>query len=168
MHLKATVYRAHDLRWAWTPLSGEGARRRGGRFNRIGLPALYLSCSPTTAVREVSPIGRRMQPLALCSYELDADPVFDALDPGERNARSVSQADLDCPAWRDELFSGRKPASHALAERLVSAGYAGMRYRSYAMGATENDVNLVLWHWGSELPCRLSLIDDENRLFVDR
>ena len=109
-----------------------------------------------------------MQPLVLCSYELDADPVFDALDPGERAARSVSQADLDCPAWREELFSGREPASHTLAERLVSAGYAGMRYRSYAMGATENDVNLVLWRWGSELPSRLNLIDDENRLFVDR
>ena len=109
-----------------------------------------------------------MQPLVLCSHELDADPVFDTLDPGERAARCVSQADLDCPAWREELFSGRKPASHALAERLVGAGYAGMRYRSYAMGATENDVNLVLWRWGSELPSRLSLIDDENRLFVDR
>ena len=168
MHLKAVVYRAHDPRWAWTPLSGEGARRRGGRFNRIGLPALYLSFSLTTAVREVSPIGRRMQPLVLCSYEVDVGPVFDALDPAERTAHSVSQADLDCPAWRDEMFSGRKPASHRLAERLLSMGSAGMRYRSYAMGTSEYDVNLVLWRWGSESPSRVILIDDEKRLFAER
>ena len=147
-------------------MSGEGAGRRGGRFNRFGLPALYLSFSLTTAVREVSPIGRRMQPLVLCSYEMDVDPVFDALDHAERTAQSVSQANLDCPAWRDEMFSGRKPASHSLAERLLSMGYAGMRYRSYAMGASENDINLVLWRWGSEPPSRVILIDDEKRLSV--
>ena len=109
-----------------------------------------------------------MQPLVLCSYEMDVNPLFDALDPAEMAAHSVSQAEFDCPAWRDEMFSAGKPASHALARRLVSAGYAGMRYRSYAIGATESDVNLVLWRWGSELPNRVILIDDENRLFVDR
>lgn len=109
-----------------------------------------------------------MQPLVLCSYELDVDPVFDALDPSVMTALSVRQADLDCPAWRDEMFSGGKPASQGLAERLVSLGYAGMRYRSYAVGATERDVNLVLWRWGSELPSRVILIDDENRLRFDR
>ena len=95
-------------------------------------------------------------------------PVFDAVDPAERTAHSVSQAELDCPAWRDEMFSGRKPASHLLAERLLSLGFAGMRYRSYAMGTGENDVNLVLWRWGSDLPSRVILIDDENRLSVER
>lgn len=109
-----------------------------------------------------------MQPLILCSYELDVDPVFDALDPSVMAALSVSQADLDCPAWRDEMFSGGRPASHGLAERLVSLGYAGMRYRSYAVGATERDINLVLWRWGSELPSRVILVDDENRLQFDR
>ena len=113
-------------------------------------------------------MGRRMQPLVLCSHEVDVGPVFDALDPAERTAHAVSQAELDCPAWRDEMFSGRKPASHGMAERLLSLGFAGMRYRSYAMGTGENDVNLVLWRWGSELPSRVILIDDENRLFGER
>ena len=108
-----------------------------------------------------------MQPLVLCSYELDVDPVFDALDPTKRAERIVSLEELDSPAWRDEMFSGRKPASHALAERLVSLGYMGMRYRSYATGAAENDFNLVLWRWANDLPSRVILIDDENRLFVD-
>lgn len=164
MRIQAVVYRAHDPRWAWTPLSGEGARRRGGRFNRLGLPALYLSFSVSTAIREVSPIGRRMQPLVLCAYEADVDPVFDALDPSARAAHSVSQAEIDCPAWRHEQFSGRMPASQALADRLMAAGFAGMRFGSYALGAGGSDVNLVLWRWGNELPTRVALIDEDNRL----
>lgn len=72
------------------------------------------------------------------------------------------------PRWAWAPLSGGKPASQGLAERLVSLGYAGIRYRSYAIGTTEQDVNLVLWRWGSELPSRAILIDDENRLQFDR
>ena len=168
MHIQAVVYRAHDPRWAWTPLSGEGARRRGGRFNRLGLAALYLSFSLPAAVREVSPIGRRMQPLVLCAYEVDVDPVFDALDPSEMAAHSVRKAEIDCLTWRDDMFSGRMPASHALADRLISAGFAGMRVGSYALGASDRDVNLVLWRWGEELPSRIVSIDEGIRLGPDR
>ena len=168
MRIRAVVYRAHDPRWAWTPLSGEGARRRGGRFNRQGLPALYLSFSLSAAVREASPIGRRLQPLVLCAYEVDVDPVFDALDPSARAALSVGQAEIDCPTWRHDMFSGQTPASQALADRLVAAGFSGMRVGSYAAGAGERDVNLVLWRWGDRLPTRVALIDEDDRLGLDR
>ena len=164
MRIRAVVYRAHDPRWAWTPLSGEGARRCGGRFNRQGLPALYLSFSLSTAVREASPIGRRMQPLVLCAYQVDVDPVFDALDPSARAALSVQQAEIDCPTWRHDMFSGRTPASQALADRLLAASFAGMRVGSYAAGADESDVNLVLWRWDNRLPARVALIDEDDRL----
>ena len=168
MRIRAVVYRAHDPRWAWTPLSGEGARRRGGRFNRQGLPTLYLSFWLSAAVREASPVGRRMQPLVLCAYEVDVDPVFDALDPSARAALSVGQAEIDCPTWRHDMFSGRTPPSQALADRLVAAGFAGMRVGSYAAGADESDVNLVLWRWGDRLPTRVVLIDEDDRLGLDR
>ena len=128
---------------------------------------MYMSFSLATAVREISLIGRRMQPLVLCAYEVDADPIFDALDPTEKAAQSVRQAELDCPTWRSDLFSGKTPASHALADRLMAAGFAGMRFRSYAVGAREQDVNLVLWRWGGELPSRVALIDEDNRLGLD-
>jgi hypothetical protein len=39
-----------------------------------------------------------------------------------------------------------------------------MIVRSFAPGATKDDLNLVLWQWGDSLPSRLTLIDDENRL----
>ncbi|MDE0419609.1 MAG: RES domain-containing protein [Gammaproteobacteria bacterium] len=158
------MYRAHDPRWAWSALSGEGARRYGGRFNKPGIPTLYTSFTASGAVREVSPMGRRMQPLVLCAYEVDVAPVFDALDGADKDSLGIVDADLDCPAWRLEALSGRTPASQALVERLVSSGFAGMRVPSYAEGAGVGDVNLVLWRWGDALPHRVVLIDDEQRL----
>ena len=125
---------------------------------------MYLSFSSATAVREVNPYFRRMQPLVLCAYEVDISPVFDALNPNERATHSVTQLELDCTTWRDEMFSGKVPASQALADRLMASGFAGMRVGSYALGAAAQDVNLVLWRWSAELPCKIMLIDDENRL----
>lgn len=47
-----TLFRAHTPRWASRPLSGAGAAHRGGRFNREGIEALYLSLDELTALRE--------------------------------------------------------------------------------------------------------------------
>ena len=168
MRFRGLVYRAHNPQWSWMPLSGEGARRHGGRFNRRGLPALYTSLTPLTAIREAQPLGRPMQPLTLCAYEVDAEPVFDALDEERRRALGVLVTHLACPAWEAEMLAGGVPASQSLADRLIAAGYAGMRVPSFAAGAGIGDVNLVMWKWGSEGPARVVLIDDEGRLSGDR
>ena len=164
MRFQGLVYRAHNPEWSWAPLSGEGARRHGGRFNRRGVPALYTSLSPLTAIREAQPLGRPMQPLTLCAYEVDAEPVFDAQDEERRRAFDVNDSDLDCPTWEAEMLAGELPASQALADRLIAAGYAGMRVRSFAAGTGVDDFNLVMWRWSSERPDRAVLIDDEGRL----
>ena len=39
--LTGFVYRAHNPRWAFAPDSGQGAASAGGRFNPVGMPALY-------------------------------------------------------------------------------------------------------------------------------
>ena len=62
------------------------------------------------------------------------------------------------------MLEGGAPASQAVAERLIAAGYAGMRVHSFAAGAGVDDLNLVMWRWGSERPARVVLIDDEGRL----
>ena len=163
MRFRGLVYRAHNSQWSWTPLSGEGARRHGGRFNRRGLPALYTSLTPLAAIREALPLGQPMQPLTLCASKIDAEPVFDALDEERRRALGVLDSDLACPAWEAEMLAGSFPASQALADRLVAAGYAGMRVHSLAAGAGVDDPDLVMWKWGSERPARVVLIDDEGR-----
>ena len=164
MRFQGLVYRAHNPEWSWTPLSGEGARRHGGRFNRRGIPALYTSLSPLAAIREAQPLGRPMQPLTLCAYEVDVEPVFDTQNDERRRAFDVNNSDLDCPTWEAEMLAGELPASQALADRLIAGGYAGMRVRSFAAGTGADDLNLVMWRWSSERPERVVLIDDEGRL----
>jgi len=105
-----------------------------------------------------------MQPLVLCAYEVDVAPVFDALDSADKESLGIVDADLDCPEWRLEALSGRTPASHDVADRLIASGFAGMRVRSYAADPGVGDVNLVLWRWGDGLPHRVAVIDDERRL----
>ena len=168
MRVRGLVYRAHNPQWSWTPLSGEGARRHGGRFNRRGIPALYTSLAPLTAIREAGPLGRPTQPLTLCAYEVDAEPVFDATDERECRLQGVEEVDIACPFWEAEMLGGALPASQALADRLIAAGYVGMQVRSFAAGAGTGDVNLVMWKWGNDRPVRVVLIDDEGRLGARR
>lgn len=164
MRFQGVVYRAHDPRWSWSPASGEGARRYGGRFNRIGVPALYTSLSPMTAVREASPLGRPLQPILLCAYDADTEPIFNSLDGEECADAGVTDSDLRCPTWRSVMYGGGVPPSQAVADRLIAAGYAGMQVRSFAPGAGRNDVNLVFWRWADRLPSRVVVIDDQGRL----
>ena len=128
------------------------------------MPALYTSLAPLVAIREAQPLGRPMQPLTLCTYEVDAEPVFDALDPERRQALGVTESDLACPTWEAEMRAGAIPASQALADRLIAASHVAMRVRSYAAGASAGDLNLVLWSWSADRPARVVLIDDEDRL----
>ena len=48
----AIFYRYLTPKWAFVPLSGAGAASEGGRFNRAGVEALYLSLPPQTALEE--------------------------------------------------------------------------------------------------------------------
>ena len=163
MHFRGVVYRAHNPMWAWPPVSGDGAARRGGRFNRRGVPAFYTSLSSATAVREENPARETMQPILICSYKVDSTPVFDALDAKQLRKYGVTRAQL-AGRWERAVQRGEIPASQALADRLIAEGFAGIRVPSFALGAGEDDINLVLWSFGPKKPSRVVLIDDNNRL----
>lgn len=67
------------------PLSGEGARRYGGRWNPKGLPALYLSDSPALAMLEVlarAPSLQRAGNFVAAEFEIDGRriPLFTPAD----------------------------------------------------------------------------------------
>ncbi|MCY1563028.1 hypothetical protein D9M68_1005050 [compost metagenome] len=66
--------------------------------------------------------------------------------------------------WREQMKATGEAETQAFARRLAAAGYNGLLVSSYAPGATRADLNLVLWTWGATSPCRLTLIDDEDRL----
>lgn len=158
------VYRAHNPRWSWVPESGQGAAFRGGRFNRIGKPALYTSLRFETAWLEAQQaFPFKAQPLTICSYEVDCEDVLDLMDPGILQAHGIDLADLACP-WEDLYLRGKMPPSWALADRLVAQGIAAVVVPSFAAGATTSDVNVVFWTWSHDLPHQLRVIDDQGRL----
>ena len=76
----------------------------------------------------------------------------------------MAEPESDCPTWKEDMHERGLSDSQALANRLIAAGYAGMRVRSYIENATLDHVNLVLWDWGDEDSGRLVLLDDQLHL----
>jgi RES domain-containing protein len=157
------LYRALNPIWARKPLSGDGAKKHGGRFNPKGVAALYTSLSIMTAIREANQIGS-LQPTTLVAYTADLHPVFDATSPAQLARYSMAPEELAANDWRIRMQADGKAPTQILAERLMIDGYAGMLVPSFARGATASDQNLVLWTWSEVPPARLILIDDEGRL----
>jgi RES domain-containing protein len=163
LRFRGILYRALNPIWASQPLSGEGARLFGGRFNPKGVPAIYASLSVQTALREVNQVGS-LQPTTLVSYEADLQPMFDSRDTISLAEFGAEPELLAEPSWREQMAQGELASTQRLAVQLLDAGFAGMIVRSFAAGATDNGLNAVVWKWSSSTPNKLVLIDDEGRL----
>jgi len=161
-------YRAHDPKWAWAPLSGAGAAAKGGRFNPVGTPALYLALTVEGMLVEMGHgFGHRFDPLTICTYQVDVDDIIDLRDQAGRTAAAIEQASMACP-WAYDLATGKTPASHDIATSLIAKGAAGLLSPSFATGARPEMANLILWHWGSELPHKVVVHDPDGRLPRDQ
>lgn len=164
MRYKGRCFRGHDPGWSFAPLSGEGARRTGGRFNRVGRAALYLATEYDTAIAECTHgFARRMPPLTLCDYDVDVDPVADLTTERGRSELGVSLDDLACP-WLALAEAGAPIPSRDIAERIGKDGFAGMQVPAFFPGAQPRHINLVLWRWGDQLPTRVRVHDPDRRL----
>jgi RES domain-containing protein len=163
MRFQGHLYRALNPIYAREPMSGRGAELYGGRFNRKGTPALYLSLSVMTALREANQAGS-LQPTTLVCYDADIERIFDSRDETALRAEGMDPVSLADPTWRDRMKATGEAKIQTFARHLAAAGYNGLLVRSFAPGATENDINLVLWQWSDAAPCRLILVDDEGRL----
>src|SRR5690606_18440361 len=124
-------------------MSGRGAELYGGRFNRKGTPALYLSLSVMTALREANQAGS-LQPTTLVSYDADIEKVFNSRDEAALLAEGMDALSLADPTWRDQMKATGEAKTQAFARRLAMARYRGLLVRSFAPGATDTDMNLVL------------------------
>ena len=157
------VYRALNPLWARDPLSGEGAARYGGRFNPVGIPALYCSLSPLTALREANQVGD-LQPTTLVAYRAAIERVFDGCDDHALLRAGTDAKQLADPGWREAIRKNGEAPTQQFARRLMADKWAGILVPSYARGSGPDDFNLVLWRWGPTPPAQLMLIDDEGRL----
>jgi RES domain-containing protein len=168
LRFRGACYRAHDPKWAFSPLSGDGASTHGGRFNPKGVPALYLALTIDGMIAEMTHgFAHRLDPLTICSYQVDVDDVVDLTDDHGRKANRVALAALSC-AWADDVANGRYPASWSIADRLIARGNAGVLVPSFARGARPDMTNLVLWKWGSALPHHVEVYDPSGRLPKDQ
>lgn len=104
-NLPTALYRGDDFRQQapnYAPLSGEGARRRGGRFNPPrSFPVLYLCTTRACAVAEFLRAGNRLAigsegvlPRQLFNYGVALDRVLDLTDASILEQLGSAQSDL--------------------------------------------------------------------------
>jgi RES domain-containing protein len=167
LRFSGSCYRAHNPRWAFSPLSGEGAKIHGARFNPKGVSALYLALTIEGAIIEtLQGFASKLEPLTICLYEADCEDVVDLSTQEKREAAGVALDDMAC-AWALDLSNGQRPASWRVAEKLIKQGAAGVLVPSFARSARADMRNLVLWKWGPELPSRVTVHDPSGRLPKD-
>jgi RES domain-containing protein len=149
-------------------LSGAGAAAKGGRFNPLGTPALYLALSVEGMLVEMGHgFGHRFDPLTICTYTVDVDDIVDLRTETARAAAGIALASMACP-WAYDLATGKRPASWDIATSLIAKGAAGILTPSFATGARPDMANLVLWRWGPVLPHKVEVHDPEGRLPRDQ
>lgn len=115
------------------PLSGEGARLNGGRFNPAGsFPVLYICRTRPCAVAELRRLGERhavgvegLLPRRLYRYDIRLDRVLDLTDAGVRGKVGLGLEVLTGPDWAACQELGE--TAHALGvQGLLSPSAAGV------------------------------------------
>jgi RES domain-containing protein len=99
--LDCALYRVHQPKWSFAPTSGAGAGTYGGRANRPGVNALYLSLELETALAEYQQNDALLPPGLMVSYSVTIDPIVDF--------RGGFTSDWDA-LWQDFLLRLAEPA----------------------------------------------------------
>ncbi len=160
MWFKGLAYRAHNPFWAFSPVSGDGAKLNGGRFNPKGIAALYLSLATPTALAEYNQgFPHRPQPSTLCAYEIDCKDILNLFEGDQRKKAGISLSEMAC-AWELMVVNKQTPPAWEMAERLISSGISGIIVPSYAKNAPQDAQNIVFWDWHDHQPHQVKLIDD--------
>lgn len=147
----ARTFRVVPPKWAHDPLSGEGARRHGGRFNPPGQSAFYSALDPHTAYAEYTQ-NLFDRPGLFCAFDVSSARVLDLRLPDTLAALQLHEDDLGA-RW----FGLSDTPTQLLASRLVEQGFDGLLYASLQH---QNGINLVLWRWNQgRAGVRITLVD---------
>jgi len=157
------LYRVIVPRWSHAPTSGAGAARKGGRFNRPGLEALYLSKDAITAVEEYRQHERLLPPGTLVTFLVGPLMVVDFSAGFESGRWEPIWADYACN-WRRLAFDERsEPPSWVLGDLALDAGAAGILFPS---SVHAGGTNLVVFN-SSQLPARMLRVHDPDKRLPD-
>jgi RES domain-containing protein len=153
------LWRILSPRWAHAPLNGDGAARHGGRWNRPGQPALYLSETIETAFAEYQQ-EMGVRPGTFVAYDLSDASIIDLTDPATQTQLGLRAADLLEP-WKEAAFVRKvDPGTWRIAGQLVG-GFDGLRAPS---AQYPGGVNIVLWRWNADQGARISYFDPRAEL----
>lgn len=139
--LTVPLWRMLPILFQRSPLSGEGARLHGGRWNAKRTPALYLATDQATAVAEF--YQSLPKPGTLAPYSLAAAAIADLTDG--RGGPVDATVEHACTAnWKAMAARQRTPPGWTLAAALIADGAQGALVPSVQ---NRGGTCLVLWHW---------------------
>lgn len=154
-------YRVISPAYAGTPLSGAGAARQGGRFNRPGQEALYLSIDEATALAEYKQDNPWLPPGTICTFFVCGLQVADlsqGFDP-EKWPALWSDFSID---WRAEWFGKSiEPPTWYMADDVIAEGLDGILFPSQAHSG---GVNLVIYQSSVRPSTQLRVYDPVGTL----
>jgi RES domain-containing protein len=153
------LWRAYVPRWAHAPLSGEGAKRFGGRWNPVDKRAIYAARELSTAWAEYNQ-GFVQHPALILQLELSGASLVDLTVADMLQELEVTPAIHDCQ-WRADVDKGRIPATYRLRERLLEQGFDGVIYPSVM---SRGGSCVALWRWNESGAPGLRAIDPEGLL----
>jgi len=158
-------YRYLTPKWAYLPLSGAGAASGGGRFNRPGIEALYLSAEPDTALAEYRQGSSLPRPATLAAYEIDLTEVIDLSAGHDPDRWAPRWAGWNCD-WRwIARIEHEIPSSWQLGDEAIRSGVAGLLFPStHRVGGT----NLVVFAANLTSADRMAVHDPDAMLPRDQ
>lgn len=156
---KLIFWRAYVPRWAYAPLSGEGAARFGGRWNPAGAPTIYAARELSTAWAEYNQ-GFVQHPALIAQLELSGARLADLTEAAMLDNLAIDQKIHRCE-WRADLDHGRVPATHTIRERLLTEGFDGVIYPSFM---SPGGTCVALWRWNGRGQPSLRVVDPDGRL----
>jgi RES domain-containing protein len=152
-------------KWAHLPTSGAGSASDGGRFNRPGVEALYLSRAPQTALEEYRQGASITPPATLVAYTVKLDPVVDLSKGFDPLVWDAKWAGWDCQWRKIARIDHRTPPCWLLSDIAVTSGYKGILFPSLQhAGGT----NLVVFSANVQVGDIIEVHDPEGRLPKDQ
>lgn len=113
--------------------------------------ALYCSLPLMTPCGGTNQVGTP-QPMILASYDAELADLFDIRYETLFQAEGMDAVVPAATRWRNRVIANGEARMQMFARTLIGNPYSGLLVRSFAPGASGNDLNLVLCHRARGLP----------------